>query len=133
MVANTNLVDVHATLVQSRVLSYLTQLAIITPYAQFDLRFICQASASKNFNLRFVSHGLSWRACCKIFCLVRRFTRRSLTMPPPAEEIKHHPSAVNDLLIKQLIDNSPNLSLPKFFTSQLSSIDLPLAKRLVGE
>lgn len=54
-------------------------------------------------------------------------------MPPPAEEIKHHPSAVNDLLIKQLIDNSPNLSLPKFFTSQLSSIDLPLAKRLVGE
>ena len=54
-------------------------------------------------------------------------------MPPAATEIKHHPSAVNDLLVKQLIDSKPSLTLPKFFTSQLSNIKAELANRLVGE
>jgi hypothetical protein len=39
--------------VQSRVMSYMTQLAIITPYAQFNVRFQC-SNASRNFSVRFV-------------------------------------------------------------------------------
>lgn len=98
--------------VQSRIMSYLTQLAIITPYAQFDLRYQCQGAPSRNFAIR--------------------FTRRSLQMPPPAKEIKHHPSAVNDLLVKQLIDGNPSFTLAKFLKTQLSNINGELCNRLIG-
>jgi hypothetical protein len=40
---------------QSRVMAYLTQLAIITPYAQFDLRYICQATPARSFKVRYES------------------------------------------------------------------------------
>jgi DNA topoisomerase VI subunit B len=53
-------------------------------------------------------------------------------MPPPAKEIKHHPSAVNDLLVKQLMDATPDLSLTKFMKTQLSSINGELASRLIS-
>jgi DNA topoisomerase VI subunit B len=53
-------------------------------------------------------------------------------MPPPAKEIKHHPSAVNDLLVKQLVDAYPDLSLAKFMKTQLSSINGELASRLIS-
>ncbi len=43
---------------QSRVMAYMTQLAVITPYAQFDLRFTCSSTPARNFNIRCVVEGV---------------------------------------------------------------------------
>ena len=93
-------------------MSYLTQLAIITPYARFELRYVCNSVPSRNFSVT--------------------FSRRSEQMPPAAKEIKHHPASLNDLLVKQLIDQASGLTLMKFLRTQLSSINAELASRLIG-
>jgi DNA topoisomerase-6 subunit B len=53
-------------------------------------------------------------------------------MPEPAKEMKHHPSSVNDLLLRQLIDQKPSLTMKKFLSTQLSCINPALASRLIG-
>ena len=64
--------------------------------------------------------------------VVVRFSRRSSQMPPPAKEIKHHPTSVNDLLVRQLIEQTPRLALKRFLQTQLSCINAALAARLIG-
>lgn len=98
---------------KSRIIQYLQQLAIITPYAQLELKYDCRFNEKRSFNVR--------------------YDRRSDQMPPLAKEVKHHPSALNDLLLKQLIDHSKHTNLTKFFTSDLSAMDAKLAKRVINE
>jgi DNA topoisomerase VI subunit B len=105
---------------RAKVMQYFQQLAVITPYAQFRLKYanISEKSAHKN-DSEFV-----WR-------------RRSNLIPKPPQEIKHHPSSVNDLLIQSLIDQaknkSANMNLGTFMQQSFSNIDKSLATRLIAE
>lgn len=101
---------------RSKILLYVRQMAVITPYAQFRLKF---------------SSGLE-NADAKDFELV--FSRRTDKMPRAAVEVKHHPSSVNQLLLKQLIgDVNDKMSLIRFLTSQFVAIPRSLAVRLITE
>ena len=102
---------------RARVMHYFQQLAVITPYAQFNLKFSGSGSGKADFSYE-------WK-------------RRSTQMPRPPIEIKHHPSSVNDLLVRSLIDGSKGCAststLLGFLSSQFSSIDKGLAGRLIAE
>lgn len=89
------------------------QLAIITPYAEFQLKYECKFNEKRNF--------------------VVKYERRSNQMPPLAVQVQYHPSALNDLLLKQLIDASKHKKLGSFLIHELSNIKKPLAMRLVNE
>ncbi len=60
---------------KSRVVQYLQQLAIITPYARLEMSYSNRSDEKKGMNLR--------------------FERRSEQMPAQAREVKHHPSSVS--------------------------------------
>ena len=101
---------------RSKVLSYMRQMAVITPYAQFKLTFSAgdQHSDAKDFEIL--------------------FSRRTDKMPHPAQEVKHHPSSVNQLILKQLIGEvKPSTTLVRFLSSQFACIPRPLAVRLIAE
>jgi DNA topoisomerase VI B subunit len=98
---------------KSKIIRYLEQLAIITPYAQLDLSYECLSNAKTNFSIQ--------------------YARRSEQMPPLPTEVKHHPSSVNDLLLKQLLRRSAGRSVKAFLSSDLSSIDAKMANRLLAE
>ena len=62
---------------KSRVVQYLQQLAIITPYARLEMAYSNRSDEKKGMNLR--------------------FERRSEQMPAQAKEVKHHPSSVSPI------------------------------------
>ena len=98
---------------KSRIIQYLQQLAIITPYAELSLEYECSFNPKRNFHVT--------------------YERRSDQMPPLAKEVKHHPSALNDLLLKQLFDLSKHKTLIKVLCHDLSHINKALALRLIQE
>eukprot|EP00562_Extubocellulus_spinifer_P027737 CAMPEP_0178651402 /NCGR_PEP_ID=MMETSP0698-20121128/22089_1 /TAXON_ID=265572 /ORGANISM="Extubocellulus spinifer, Strain CCMP396" /LENGTH=734 /DNA_ID=CAMNT_0020293023 /DNA_START=70 /DNA_END=2274 /DNA_ORIENTATION=- len=98
---------------KSRIVQYLLQLAIITPYASLELHYKNLADPKKDMSIR--------------------YGRRSEQMPPPAREVKHHPSSVNNLLVQQLLDRSKSKTIVKFLTTDLSAVGPSVAKRLVQE
>ena len=116
--------------------SFVAQLAVITPYAQFTFDFACRSGASAAAIVtRTASTGRS------DFSFV--WKRRSATVPRPPTEVKHHPSSVNDLLVKSLMEAAKppkaggtaggGVTLLGFLSSSFSSIDRALATRLVTE
>lgn len=110
---------------RARILQYFQQLAVITPYAQFTLHY------------RNASHGTRGKGD---FSFV--WKRRSTAVPEPPVEVKHHPSAVNDLLITQLMDvlrrssssgsAPPSTTLAAFLTSQFQCIDSACAASVIA-
>ena len=96
---------------KSRVVQYLQQLAIITPYAKLEMSYSNRSDEKKAFNLQ--------------------FDRRSEQMPAQAREVKHHPSSVNNLLIQQLLERTRSTTLLKFLTSDLSGITNTVGKKLI--
>ncbi|KAL7471547.1 hypothetical protein ACHAXS_011841 [Conticribra weissflogii] len=116
---------------KSRVVQYLHQLAIITPYARLEMTYSNRSDDKKGMNFK--------------------FERRSEQMPPAAREVKHHPSSVShfrsvcvpySLRIKlhdssHFIPRSPFLprttakTLLKFLTNDLSGITPVSARRLI--
>ncbi|KAL7530252.1 hypothetical protein ACHAXR_003388, partial [Thalassiosira sp. AJA248-18] len=96
---------------KSRVVQYLQQLAIITPYARLEMAYSNRSDEKKGMNLR--------------------FERRSEQMPAQAKEVKHHPSSVNNLLVQQLLERTNAKNLSKFLTSDLSGISTSVAKKLL--
>jgi len=96
---------------KSRVVQYLQQLAIITPYAKLEMSYSNRSDEKKAFHLQ--------------------FDRRSEQMPAQAREVKHHPSSVNNLLIQQLLERTRCTTLLKFLTSDLSGITTVVAKKLI--
>lgn len=99
---------------KSRIVQYLQQLAIITPYAKLEMTYT-NVSDPKRKDMSI------------------RYDRRSEQMPPPAQEVKHHPSSVNNLLVQQLQSRTKTKTLTKFLTNELSAVSAPLAKRLITE
>lgn len=97
---------------RAKIINYLRQMAVITPYAQFNFSYIGPIP-EKN--------------------LAIRFARRTDVMPPVPEETKHHPSAVDLLLIKRLIAESKEIHLQAFLQKEFVSINKAHAERLIGE
>lgn len=101
---------------RSKILAYMRQMAVITPYAQFHLIFQSNVDAADSKDLEAI------------------FSRRTDHMPPPAREVKHHPSSVNQLILKQLLGLvKPSTTLVHFLSTQLDSIPRSLAVRLINE
>jgi len=131
---------------QAKVLNYLKQLAVITPYAEINMEYRDQEAE------RSVDTESSCRAgtACKWvadlpFCVCvcskswkAQFLRRTDVMPPVAREMKHHPSSVDNLLVEQLIHEQSGGSasqhkLKHFLKNSFSSINAALADRLIAE
>lgn len=101
---------------RAKILLYMRQMAVITPYAQFRLKYVSatDGNAGKDFELV--------------------FSRRTDKMPPPAREVKHHPSSVNQLILKQLIGGAKaSTTLLSFLTREFESISRKLGTRLIVE
>ncbi|XP_009795007.1 DNA topoisomerase 6 subunit B [Nicotiana tabacum] len=97
---------------RSKILHYMRQMAVITPYAQFLFQFISD-SPEKN--------------------VIIRFARRTDIMPPVPLETKYHPSAVDILLIKRLITETSKQTLLQFLQHEFVNIGKCHAERLIGE
>ncbi|KAK1390776.1 DNA topoisomerase 6 subunit B [Heracleum sosnowskyi] len=97
---------------RSKILHYMRQLAVITPYAQFLFNFVSDAP-DKNVSIR--------------------FSRRTDIMPPVPLETKYHPSAVDLLLIKRLINETSKQNLLQFLQHEFVNIGKAFAERLIGE
>ncbi|XP_050221916.1 DNA topoisomerase 6 subunit B [Mercurialis annua] len=97
---------------RSKILHYMRQMAVITPYAQFLFRFISDTS-DKNVTVK--------------------FARRTDVMPPVPLETKHHPSSVDLLLIKRLIAETSKQNLLQFLQHEFVNIGKAHAGRLIGE
>ncbi|KAH0998012.1 hypothetical protein GBA52_021876 [Prunus armeniaca] len=97
---------------RSKILHYMRQMAVITPYAEFLFKFVSDAS-DKNVTIR--------------------FARRTDVMPPVPLETKHHPSSVDLLLIKRLIEETPKQNLLQFLQHEFVNIRKAYAERLIGE
>ncbi|GBG80562.1 hypothetical protein CBR_g31022 [Chara braunii] len=97
---------------RSKIINYMRQMAVITPYAQFLFRFI-GATPDKNVSIR--------------------FSRRTDVMPCPPLETKYHPSAVDLLLIKRLVNEAGKMTFVKFLSTEFACIKKSLADRLIGE
>ncbi|PON51672.1 DNA topoisomerase VI, subunit B [Trema orientale] len=97
---------------RSKILHYMRQMAVITPYAQFLFKFVSDSS-DKNVTIR--------------------FARRTDVMPPVPLETKHHPSSVDLLLIKRLIAETSKQNLLQFLQHEFVNIGKAYAERLIGE
>ncbi|XP_048228904.1 DNA topoisomerase 6 subunit B isoform X3 [Ricinus communis] len=97
---------------RSKILHYMRQMAVITPYAQFLFKFISDTS-DKNVTVK--------------------FARRTDVMPPVPLETKHHPSSVDLLLIKRLIAETSKQNLLHFLQHEFVNIGKAHAERLIGE
>lgn len=97
---------------RSKILHYMRQMAVITPYAQFIFKFVSETS-DKNVTIG--------------------FARRTDVMPPVPMETKYHPSAVDLLLIKRLIAETSKQNLLQFLQHEFVNIGKPHAERLIGE
>jgi DNA topoisomerase VI subunit B len=97
---------------KSRIVQYIQQLAIITPYAELSMTF---AVSTGKRDVHLVYH------------------RRSEQIPDMPSTVKHHPSSVNNIIVQQLIQQTKTKNLVSFLTKELQSISVALAKRLIAE
>jgi DNA topoisomerase VI subunit B len=97
---------------KSRIVQYLQQLAIITPYAALSMTY-SECSGKRDMHLS--------------------YDRRSEQMPATPVTVKHHPAGVNNIIVQQLIQFTKSKTLIAFLTKELSAVSMPLAKRLIAE
>lgn len=99
---------------KSRIVQYIQQLAIITPYAELSMTYTESGAAGKR-NVQFVYH------------------RRSEQIPDLPSTVKHHPSSVNNIIVQQLIQQTKTKNIVSFLNQEFQAISVPLAKRLIAE
>lgn len=140
-----------------RVVAYLRQLAVITPYAHLVLRYSADGCATALGGVGGATAAqpageaggemagaviapdgsgaaptTPGRVDKASFSMT--FSRRCEAMPPAAVEVKHHPAAVNQLLLRALLDEvPPTMPVQEFLTTQFSAISPDLAGRLLAE
>jgi DNA topoisomerase VI subunit B len=98
---------------KSRIVQYLQQLAIITPYAELQLRYTNYSDCKRNMFIK--------------------YDRRSEQMPPTPTTVKHHPASVNNIIIQQLIQFTKSKTVVQFLHKELSSVSTTLAQRLISQ
>jgi DNA topoisomerase VI subunit B len=86
---------------------------VITPYAVLELQYTNESDEKRNCHVK--------------------YNRRSEQMPPPAQQVKHHPASVNNLVIQHLIQTTRTNTLVKFLSTELAAVSPALAKRIVVE
>ncbi|KAH0457623.1 hypothetical protein IEQ34_012938 [Dendrobium chrysotoxum] len=106
------IIEGNWTTYRSKILHYMRQMAVITPYSEFLFKYFSHA-ADKNMTIK--------------------FARRTDVMPPVPLETKHHPSAVDLLLIKRLISETSKPNLLQFLQHEFVNISKSYAERLIGE
>lgn len=84
---------------------------------------------SKTIIMHFIWHAFLL-SCSKNITI--RFSRRTDVMPPVPQETKHHPSAVDLLLIKRLIAETAKQSLLQFLQHEFVNLGKSYAERLIG-
>ncbi|CAK0734996.1 hypothetical protein CVIRNUC_000513 [Coccomyxa viridis] len=97
---------------RSKVLKYLRQIAVITPYAEFKFTYTAEDDKSS---------------------MRTTFARRTDKMPAPPQEVKHHPASVDLELIKRLAATTKAKSLQQFLYKDFSCISKDFAGRLIAE
>ena len=97
---------------RAKVLKYLQQIAVITPYAAFKFKF--QGEDEKSV-------------------FETTFDRRTSVMPPPPEATKHHPSSVHLELVKRLIESTKYTKLSTFLCKEFDCVSKDLAERIADE
>jgi len=97
---------------RAKVLKYLQQIAVITPYAEFKFEF--KGEDEKNV-------------------FETTFDRRTSVMPPPPEATKHHPSSVDLELVKRLIESTKYSKLSTFLCKEFDCVSKSLAERISDE
>jgi DNA topoisomerase VI B subunit len=97
---------------KSRIVQYLQQLAIITPYAALEMTY-SEKSGKRNLELK--------------------YERRSEQMPDTPVTVKHHPASVNNIIIQQLVQFTKTKNMLQFLSKELSAVSPALAKRLIAE
>lgn len=100
------------TYARSKVLRYLRQIAVITPYAQF--KFVYEGEAGKG-------------------SLALTFARRTDAVPPPPAPVKHHPASVDLELVKRLLATTRAPTLRAFLAREFSCVSKAHADRLAAE
>lgn len=99
---------------RGKILQYLQQLAVITPYAEFNLDFTSEINQGRG---------------CK-----RQYIRRSNELPRPAQEVNYHPKSVDNMIVTRLLHKvTASMKVESFLTRELSSINKKLAGRLMEE
>ena len=98
---------------KARIVQYLRELAVVTPYAEIKMDYSNRAEPQRNLQIR--------------------YDRRSEQMPPPAKQVKHHPSSVNNLVVQQLIDRTKQINMPKFLEKELACVTSSIALRICQE
>lgn len=97
---------------RAKILKYLQQIAVITPYAEFSFDF--KGEDEKN----------SFKTT---------FERRTSVMPPAPEATKHHPSSVDLELVKRLIGATRYTRLFTFLGKEFDCVSKDLAERIADE
>jgi DNA topoisomerase-6 subunit B len=98
------------------VVAYMQQLAVITPYARFLLRFASERQPKQSFTTE--------------------YARRSEQLCALATEVKHHPKSVDNIMVRQLLHglaHPERTSLPRFLAHEFSAVSPALAERLAVE
>ncbi|KAL7615893.1 hypothetical protein Lser_V15G04459 [Lactuca serriola] len=101
----------------SKILEYMRQMAVITPYAEFKFRFVA-VTPDENGN------GV----------VEKSYPRLTEEMPPVPVETKYHPLAVDSLhIIQRLIGQTKNQNLLEFLQHEFVNIPKAQAKRLIAK
>lgn len=95
-----------------KVLKYLQQIAVITPYAKFNFEYRAEDEKS-SFNVA--------------------FARRTSVMPPAPKATKHHPSSVDLEILKRLAASSTTSTLSAFLCREFACVSKDLATRIIDE
>ncbi|XP_052623305.1 DNA topoisomerase 6 subunit B [Lactuca sativa] len=101
----------------SKILEYMRQMAVITPYAEFKFRFVA-VTPDENGN------GV----------VEKSYPRLTEEMPPVPVETKYHPSAVDSLhIIQRMIAQTKNHNLLEFLQHEFVNISNDQAQRLIAK
>ena len=106
---------------RSKILRYLRQIAVITPYAQFKFSFVAGGDESARGGPASPSS------------ISMTFARRTDAMPSPPGEVKHHPASVDLELVKKLASSTTAPNLPAFLAREFACVSKAHAHRLVQE
>ncbi|KAK9847694.1 hypothetical protein WJX84_000913 [Apatococcus fuscideae] len=97
---------------RAKIMKYLRQIAVITPYSHFVFTFKAEDSAN---DIHVV------------------FARRTEKMPQPPKATKHHPRSVDLELVKQLIQKTKYSKLQQFLCKEFDAINSEHAGKLIEE
>ncbi|CAI9270094.1 unnamed protein product [Lactuca saligna] len=99
----------------SKILEYMRQMAVITPYAEFKFRFVA---------VTLDENGV----------VEKSYPRLIEEMPPVPVETKYHPSAVDSLhIIQRMIAQTKNHNLLEFLQHEFVNISNDQAQRLIAK